>query len=511
MHRMILSGAATLALAAAGFGAGFGAVATPASADTTVKLTFLGVGDLYNFDAGKVRGGFARLNALAKAERAANPNFIYVFDGDMLSPSLLSGLDKGQNTIDLTNLVPFDIAVPGNHEFDFGKANFFDKVKASKYPWATVTITEPDGSQPPGLQRTMYKEMAGLKIALVPISEDDTPVVSSPGDLKFLPSVPTGIEAAKAARKAGADLVVAVTQTNHTQDRALMASHVFDLILSGDDHDFATAYDGITAYVETSIDARRLDPVDLIVTISEKDGKRKISWVPEFRFVDTATVAPDPETQKMVDGFKTQLDSQLGQVIGTTEVTLDSRRNVVRSEESNIGDLVAQSMLKTTGADIALTNGGGIRGDRTYAAGTKLTRKDALTELPFGNKVVVTEIPGSQVLAALENGFSQVEQGAGRFPQVAGIRVVWDPTAPPMKRVVSVTVDGQPLDMNKVYKVATNDYMLHGGDGYTALGGGKVIVNETAATLMATDLMNYIEGLGTVAVKTDGRISKVSQ
>ncbi len=137
----------------------------------------------------------------------------------------------------------------------------------------------------------------------------------------------------------------------------------------------------------------------------------------------------------MIDAMKTKLDTSLGQVIGTTDVTLDSRRNVVRSEESSMGDLVADSMLKATGADIALTNGGGIRGDKTYDAGTKLTRKDALTELPFGNKVVVTEIPGSQVLAALENGFSQVESGAGRFPQVAGMSVVWDPSAPPGSRV----------------------------------------------------------------------------
>ncbi len=84
---------------------------TAAQAET-VKITFLGVGDVYNFDGGKTRGGLARMNAVAKAEKAANPNTIYVFDGDMLSPSLLSGLDKGQNMIDLTNIVPFDLAVP---------------------------------------------------------------------------------------------------------------------------------------------------------------------------------------------------------------------------------------------------------------------------------------------------------------------------------------------------------------------------------------------------------------
>lgn len=479
------------------------------AADSHVKLTILGVGDLYNFDAGKVRGGFARLNALAKAEKAKNPNFLYVFDGDMLSPSLLSGLDKGENTITLTNIVPFDIAVPGNHEFDFGPANFFAKVKDSKYPWATVTITEPDGSQPPGLSRVMWKTIAGLKIALIPISEDDTPTVSSPGDLKFLPSVPTGIAAAKAARKEGADLVIAVAQTPHTQDFELMASHAFDVIMSGDDHDYMTAYDGITAYVETSIDAQYMDPLDLNITVSEKNGRKVVKWTPDFRFVDTATVKPDPETQKVIDGLKKKLDKNLGVVIGVTDVKLDSRRNVVRSEESSMGDLVADSMKVATGADIAITNGGGIRGDKVYEPGTKLTRKDVLTELPFGNKTVVTEIPGSQVLAALENGFSQVENGAGRFPQISGMNVVWDPSAPPGSRVASVKVGGQPLDKAKLYKVATNDYMLDGGDGYTALGGGKVVVNATAGGLMANDVMTFIEKVGHVTEQVDGRIKKV--
>ena len=97
-----------------------------------VKITVVGVGDIYAFETGKVRGGFARLNAVARAEKAANPNTLYVFDGDMISPSLLSGLDQGSNTIELTNVVPFDLAVPGNHEFDFGPEVFLERVKQSK-------------------------------------------------------------------------------------------------------------------------------------------------------------------------------------------------------------------------------------------------------------------------------------------------------------------------------------------------------------------------------------------
>ncbi|HEY8595192.1 MAG TPA: bifunctional UDP-sugar hydrolase/5'-nucleotidase [Devosiaceae bacterium] len=478
---------------------------TPAFAEP-VKITILGVGDLYNFAGDKTRGGFARLNAVAKAERAANPNFVYVFDGDMLSPSLLSGFDKGANTIELTNLVPFDIAVPGNHEFDFGPDNFVEKMKMSKYPWAAVNITHADGSAIDGLGGTIMKEVAGVKIALVPVAQDTTPITSSPGDWKFGDTIKTGIDAAKAAREAGADLVVGVVQADHAADREFMASHAFDVIMSGDDHDYMTGYDGITAYVETSTDARFLAPLDLTVDVVEKDGKRSVSWTPNFRYIDTASVTPDPETQKVVDDFKTKLDASLNVEIGTTETPLDSRRNVVRSEESAMGDLIADAMRAANGSDIAITNGGGIRADRTYDAGTVLTRRDILTELPFGNVTVVTEITGKQVLAALENGFSQVENGAGRFPQVSGMKVVYDIRKPAGERVVSVMIGDKPLDPAATYKVATNDYMLGGGDGYTALAGGKVLIDARNGNLMANDVIKYIQAAGKVDAKVEGRI-----
>lgn len=485
--------------------------AAPVGAET-VKLTLLGVGDVYNFEEEDGRGGFARLNAVAKAERAANPNTLYLFNGDMLSPSLASGFDQGQNTIDFTNLVPFDLAVPGNHEFDFGPENFFEKMKASKYPWAAVNITKDDGSPVEGLNGVMVKEIAGLRIALIPVAQDSSPEVSSTGSLKFLPTVDSGIAAAEKAIEDGADLVVGVVQTNVENDRKLIASHAFDVILSGDDHSYATAYDGVTAYVETSVDGQLLNPVDLTVEITVKeDGTREISWTPTFRFIDTATVTPDPETAAMADALRAKMDQTLDVEIGTLEAPLDSRRNVVRAEEATMGNLIADAMRDATGADIAIMNGGGIRGDTTYDAGRKITRRDILTELPFGNTTVVTELPGSQVLLALENGVSQVEKGAGRFAQVSGLSYVFDAAAEPGSRVSEVMVGGAPLEADKLYKVAVNDYILGGGDGYAALGGGRIVTDGPTGQLVANDVMAYVEKLGTVNLAVEGRIRKLGQ
>jgi 2',3'-cyclic-nucleotide 2'-phosphodiesterase (5'-nucleotidase family) len=480
---------------------------TPAFADT-VKITLMGIGDIYQFTDGKVRGGPARLNAVAKAEKAANPNFFYALDGDMISPSLLSGLDKGANMIGLTNVVPFDVAVPGNHEFDFGPEAFKQRVAESKYPWDAVGLTGADGKPVPWIGGAFIKEMAGVKLGIVPVALDQTADLSSPGDIKIPDTIKTAEDTADALRKQGADIVVLVVHADHGQDQQLMQSHKFDVILSGHDHDLWTAYDGQTVYVETSTEANYLVPVDLDVTVTDKDGKRSVSWEPEFRFIDTATVTPDPETEKLVDQLKTKLSGQLDVDIGKTTEPLDSRVKMVRSQETAIGDIIADAMRAANGADVAITNGGGIRGNKQYPADTTLTRRDVFTELPFGNVTVVTELKGKAIRDALENGFSQVETTAGRFPQVSGMKVVADLSQPPGQRVVSVMVGDKPLDPDAMYKVATNDYMLGGGDGYTALGTGKVLINASAGNLMATDVMNYIEATKTIDQKVEGRITE---
>ena len=125
----------------------------------------------------------------------------------------------------------------------------------------------------------------------------------------------------------------------------------------------------------------------LAIDKTEKDGKATVKWWPSFRIVDTATVTPDPDIAAVVKSYQDKLDAELKIAIGTTETPLDSRRATVRTEEAAIGNLIADAMRQAVGADVAITNGGGIRADREYPAGTKLTRGDIFAELPFGNQI----------------------------------------------------------------------------------------------------------------------------
>jgi 5'-nucleotidase/UDP-sugar diphosphatase len=488
-------------------------LAQDAPAPETVTITVLAAGDMDSFDTGVdgPRGGFARLNALAKAERAANPNMLYLYSGDMISPSLLSGIDGGKNTIELTNLVPFDVAVPGNHEFDFGPEVFLERAAESVFPWTAVNITSPDGSPIPGLStEPVIKEIAGVKIGIVPVATDETPELSSPGEYKFAPTVESALAGADAMREQGADIVIALVHASHPQDDAMYDSGKFDLILSGHDHDYRIHYNDIVGYVETSNDANLLTAIDLKIEITAANGDdpRSVTWRPNFRFIDTASVEPDADTMAVIDRLQTDLDKELDVEIGTISGEMDSRRATVRSQESAWGNLITDAIKSGTGADVAMYSGGGIRGDKVYAAGTVLTRKDVFTEMPFGNRIVMAEVSGADLLAALENGFSQVEDGAGRFPQVAGIKVEADLTKERGARVVSAEVNGAPLDPAATYTLATTNFQYAGGDGYNTLANGELLINEQASNLDASTVINYITALGgNVDSKVEGRIT----
>jgi 2',3'-cyclic-nucleotide 2'-phosphodiesterase (5'-nucleotidase family) len=205
-----------------------------------------------------------------------------------------------------------------------------------------------------------------VRIGLTGATYDDTPRISSPEDLKFLPTVATAKDAAETLRREGADFVVAVVHASREQDYAIFASRAVDLLLSGHDHDLFIEFDGRNAMVESSYDAHYVTAVDIAIDVKEERGRRTATWWPQFRIIDTATVVPDPEVAALVAKYEGDLSKELDSPIAVTAVALDSRTGTVRTREAAIGDLVADAMRASTHADAAVTNGGGIRGGKIY-------------------------------------------------------------------------------------------------------------------------------------------------
>ena len=282
-----------------------------------------------------------------------------------------------------------------------------------------------------------------------------------------------------------------------------------DLLLSGHDHDMRIDVGRDSTFVESGSQAEFVTVIEVVMdTVEGRRGPRFV-WEPGFRVVNTRTVAPDPDVKAAVDRYLERLSTELDIEIGTTDVELDSRRAVVRTGEAAIGNLIADAMRAATGADIAITNGGGIRGNTVYAPGTTLRRRDIQTELPFGNKTIVLQVSGADLHAALENGVGGVTVGAGRFPHVSGMAYRFDPSKPPGARIADVTVGGEPLDRARTYRVATNDFMGRGGDGYSMLVDAPRLIDSASGKLLAAQVIEAIEAAGEIAPQLEGRIVRL--
>jgi 2',3'-cyclic-nucleotide 2'-phosphodiesterase (5'-nucleotidase family) len=401
-----------------------------------------------------------------------------------------------------------DVAVmtPGNHEFDFGKDVFHQRIGEAKFPVVTSNVREADGSQPPNTLDDLIVEADGIKIGFYGLTTWETPEVASPGDITFADEVETAKKKQAELKEKGAEFVVAVIHSDIKEDMEIAREGLADLVLTGHDEHLSAFYNGKTAMTESYSQADYVVVTTITLDKTEKDGKTTISWTPEFEIVDTIGVEPDARLAAVVQGYKDKLDQELAIEIGTTETPLDSRRATIRSQEAAIGNLIADATREAVGADVGITNGGGIRADKEYAAGTKLTRGGILAELPFGNRTVKLEVTGQQIWDALENGFSQVESTAGRFPHVSNMTVEVDLKKPVGERVVSVSVGGAPLDLAKTYTLATNDFMASGGDGYTAFAGATNLIDPVSAQLMASQVIDYVAAKGTISPKVEGRI-----
>jgi 2',3'-cyclic-nucleotide 2'-phosphodiesterase (5'-nucleotidase family) len=479
-----------------------------ACAETT-RVTFVLVNDIYLMSDemrpdGQRRGGFARLAAVVKAERAKGGHVIFAHAGDTLSPSLMSGIDRGAHIIALTNMIPPDIFAPGNHEFDFGKATFLQRMAEAKFPLFAANLRGPDGQPLPNFKDRVIVTFEGVRIGLMGATYDDTARTASPEDLKFLPTIDTVRSQADALRREGADFVVGVGHM--TRGDGILASQAVDLMLTGHTHDLFINYDGRSALVESSYDAQYVTAVDVAIEVKEQGGRRTTAWWPQFRVIDTATVAPDPEVAAVVARYEAELNRQIDNPLGVTAVELDSRNATVRTREAAIGNLIADAMRAETRAEVALMNGGGIRAGRIYAPGATITRRDLLAELPFGNRLLTLEVKGADLRRAIENGLSQLPGSGGRFPQVSGLTIEADASRPAGSRILSIKVGDAPLDDGKTYLVATNDFLARGGDDYTAFRDARRLVPEADAPPLAMEVMDYIRRIGTVRTGVEGRI-----
>lgn len=517
--------------------------ATTAGARPAVDIQILNVSDwhaqldpLSITGVGNV-GGAAVLSAYWANDRAANPNTLTLTAGDAFGGSPpLSGFFNEEPAVKAMNMMGFDADTFGNHNFDRGISHLQQMIDLAEFQYLSANLKNRDANLTDVKDFEIFN-VGGVKVAVIGVTNPEAPTLVFPGNFgTIVPTdpIPAANKARVAAKKAGAEVFVAITHlgvtgfdlvTNAPYGPLIdFANNVggFDLIL-GDHTDiqYSGLINGALVYENKSKGATYAKATLTVDTKTKQVLNKSVSFVVPL----SSAVTPDPAIVAMLTPYRTALAAVFDTPIGVATGLFPRGSNIERVQEVAIGDLTADSLRWRYGTQLAFTNSGGIRASLPSSylpADTSLRRPalgyqagppydlvvgDAFAVLPFGNVVVTRTVTGAQLYAILEYSVGAMPAANGRFGQISGFKFVYSLSNPVGSRVVSVTLnDGTPiLPDSTVYTFATNDFMNAGGDGYTMLVDGQGVTRE----VMADVLQAYIQSLGTITPTIDGRITQV--
>jgi 5'-nucleotidase len=478
-------------------------------------------------------GGVARRATAIERVRGEGGPVILLDGGDQFQGTLFYTLYKGDEAQQFLNLLGYAAMAVGNHEFDDGPENLARFAAGLDLPLVSANIDVSGEPTLSGLIRPYaVLEVAGERIGVVGFTTEDTAILSSPGpNVRFYNIEKTVAAAVSELERQGIDKIVAVSHAGYARDQQVAANVAgIDVIVGGHTNTYLANDDpAATGPYPTVVTSPRGDPVLIVsafaygvflgrLDVTFDDAGVAVAWAGAPILLDAA-IPEDPAVLAQVEELAIPLEALRQEVVGETTGDLDGDRGSCRFYECTMGNLVADAMIWQTaseGVQIAIQNGGGLR---TSLPAGPISLGDILEVLPFSNNIATLELRGADVRAALENGVSRAlsvnNEGTGRFPQVAGLRYAWDPDRPPGARILSVDVrnaDGSytPLDPAAIYKVATNDFLRRGGDGYSVFAEQAINAYDAGDNLEEA-VAAYVRAHSPITPKLEGRVTRAAQ
>lgn len=474
-----------------------------------------------DIEAGKCFGGSARqVTAVEEAKaRAGNKPWILVDGGDQFQGTLFYTYYKGAASAEMMNKLGYTAMTVGNHEFDDGPEVLAGFVDAVNFP---LLMSNADISLEPLLKDKIAKsvvvEKGGERIGLIGLTPHDTPELASPGpNVNFTDPVEAVQGEVDRLTAEGVNKIIVLSHSGLPVDiRVAENTTGVDVIVGGHDNQLMSntiegaknpypLMVGDTAIVQAYAYGKLLG--ELNVTFDDEGKVIKAEGEPVLL---DASVTEDAETAARVTEMAKPLDEIRAKVVSGTSGYIEGDRNVCRVEECAMGNLVAEAQLdrvKSQGITLSIANSGGLRASIDEG---EVTMGEVLTVLPFQNTLSTFEATGQMMLDALENGASQIEEVAGRFLQVAGMKYTVDLTKPAGERISDVQVqaaDGTwgPIDPAATYGVVANNFTRNGGDGFS------MFVDAPKAYDFGPDLADvvaeYLAANQPYAPVIDGRIT----
>jgi 2',3'-cyclic-nucleotide 2'-phosphodiesterase/3'-nucleotidase/5'-nucleotidase len=447
--------------------------------------------------------GIANLVGEIKKAKEANPNTIFVGAGDLFQGSAESNLLYGKPVAEAMKEAGILVSAIGNHEYDWGIDKISQWAKDGGFEFLAANIYNKSTNQPVEYAKP-YKivEIDGIKIAFIGIATPETAYKTKPdivADIEFKDPVeilPTYIDKVKSE---GAQIVIALTHLGAAQDSktGLITGEVeavaknvtgLDAIIAGHSHQTVAGTINNIPIVQAYYNGRSLGNLKFEL---DKTTNEVAAVTPSvIELYKNTEWAEDTTTKAILEKYSAEIKPILEEKIGVVNVEM------IKEDDKGtlLGEWSADLMRKVAGTQIGIQNGGGLRS--TIEKGD-LTVGDMYVFMPFDNTLVTVNLTGAQLKAAIENGINNEELGIA-FGQIAGVYVQYDLSKPFGERVIAMALEnGDKIDMDKLYSVVTNDFMITGGDGYTVFTEGKDI--KDLGIPIRDAMIEYVKKSGVVA------------
>ncbi|MFV0519369.1 MAG: 5'-nucleotidase C-terminal domain-containing protein [Lachnospirales bacterium] len=426
-------------------------------------------------------------------------NVLYFDCGDTVHGQPIATTLKGQSIVDILNTVSVNAMTTGNHEYNYGLDRLIELTDQLGFPVVASNVYYKDTEDHIFEDYFVY-EVDGVKFGVFGLATPETYSKTNPNNVVNVTFADPEPEAERVTKilkeKEDCDVVISIAHLGVDESTVpefrstYVAENVDDIDIMIDGHSHTVFENGVMAG-------------DTLVVQTGEYGNNigKISFDYEDGVVDltseliatkdadgNAVIEADEDVLAVISEIEAEVEVVNGEVVANSEFYLEGTREVVRTAESNLANLITDAMIAETGADIAITNGGGIRA--SIEAGD-ITKGDVVTVLPFGNFLTTQTLTGAEILETLEHGYSSLGEPAGFFAQIGGLNVILDASKEVGERIISATFDdGTPIEADKEYTVATNDFMAAGGDDYVLLAQKKDYVEYNALDEIVIDYLN---------------------
>lgn len=492
---------------------------TGSSADSA-SVTIIFVSDISRISDRGPRADLARVAALVERERSSRRSVILVHGGNGLSPSIAASFTKGAHMIEILNAIDVDLMVAGRSDFEFGPEQALRRFKQARFPVLAANVRAASGSALDGLSDTWIESVGGFSIGFVGLSSRVTPLVSPVNGLVFSDQIEAAKQKIEALRARKVDLVVGVADATEEERRALEAAGLFDILYtSGGGAEAAARTDGHKVVLHTGAKRSVIAAVDVelqrtfvdagvrfiegsgqskgsLVDMTPAEAKAEVEWWPGIRLANVERLEPDPPTALIMQGWLRAVPAGLGKPIARIAMPLDGSLAALNSGQSTLGAVITDAMRVSTGADAALLPAGAMRGWMAYLKDDTFSAGDMLRELPDWQAVEVVELDGAALLRALEFGLSGAGAEDGRFPQVSGLRVRYDPAKPDGAKIVSAEINGARVKRGARYRLAVTDFTAEGGYGYAMLAKAKALTPPDERVALQDVVIHYLRWRG---------------